>query len=93
MMKTLSRALMTVAAASLTFAPIAAQANTRAGDNGPVFTGKAASQPGLARSAEGEDIIGSGVLAAIIAALIAAGIIIIIDDDDDQSPDDQSPGT
>lgn len=87
MMKTVSRTLITAAAASMAFAPIAVQANTRAGDSAPVYTTTAA-QPGLARSAEGEDMKGaSSVLLLIFAAAAAiAGIIVISGGDDGQSP-------
>lgn len=89
MMKTMSRALVTAAAASMAFAPIAAQANTRAADNAPVYTATAA-QPGLARSAEGEEMRGaSGILLLVFAAAAAIGGIIVIADGDDG----QSPGT
>ena len=49
----MSRLLVTAAAASMAFAPVAAQANTRASDNAPVYT-SAASQPGLARLSGGK---------------------------------------
>lgn len=89
MMKTVSRALVTAAAASMAFAPIAVQANTRAGDNTPVYTTNSA-QPGLARDAEGESVKGgSGILLAIFAVAAAIGGIIVIADSDDG----QSPGT
>ena len=87
MMKLMSRALVTAAAASMAFAPIAVQANTRAGDSTPVYTTNA--QPGLARTAEGEDMRGNGtgiILAIFAAAAAIAGIIIIADGDDGQSP-------
>lgn len=89
MMKTVSRALVAASAASLAFAPIAVQANTRAGDNTPVYSTNA-SQPGLARDAEGESVKGaSGILLAIFAAAAAiAGIIVVADNNDDG----QSPG-
>ena len=88
MMKTISRALVTVAAAGMAFAPIAVQANTRAGDNTPVYTAEAASQPGLGREADGENVRGaSGVILLILATAAAiAGIIIVADGDDGQSP-------
>jgi hypothetical protein len=93
MFKTTSRLIMTAAAASLAFAPIAVQANTRAGDSAPVYTSSAA-QPGLARSAEGEDFVGRpGVLIALFAAAAAIGAIILIADEDDEDTDEnQSPG-
>ena len=89
MMKTMSRVMVTAAAASMAFAPIAAQANTRAGDNAPVYTSETA-QPGLNRSAEGEELRGTpGVLIALLAAAAAiAGIVTLADNEDD----DQSPG-
>lgn len=88
MMKTVSRALVTVAAAGMAFAPIAAQANTRASDTTPVYTGEASAQPGLGREAEGENVRGaSGVILLILATAAAiAGIVIIADGDDGQSP-------
>lgn len=88
MKKIVSRALVTAAAASMAFAPIAAQANTRAGDNAPVYNTEAVSQPGLARDAEGEDMRGgaSVILLILAAAAAIAGIIIIADGDDGQSP-------
>ncbi|GMN01949.1 hypothetical protein [Erythrobacter sp. MTPC3] len=85
----IARTAMTFAAATLAFAPIAAQANTRAGDSTTVYSQGAVSQPGTARSADGEDLAGTGIgaLIAIFATLIVTGgIIILIDDDDDQSP-------
>jgi len=85
MIKATIRLVATVAAASLAFAPIAASANTRAGDSDTSYTA-AASQPGQGRDATGEKLIAPGILGAILAAAAAAGIIIIIDDDDNQSP-------
>ena len=90
MMKSISRLTVTVAAASMAFAPIAAQANTRAGDNAPVYTSQSA-QPGMAREAEGEEMRGGGatILLLLAAAAAIAGIVIAADNEDD----DQSPGT
>ena len=88
MMKTMSRLMVTAAAASMAFAPIAAQANTRAGDNAPVYTSEAA-QPGMARDAEGEEMRGRSTILLLLAAAAAiAGIVIAADNEDD----DQSPG-
>lgn len=91
MLRTLSRVIMTAAAASVAILPIAAQAETRAGDSGAVYS-VSSSQPGLGRSSEGESAIGGfGILLALLAAgLIATGIFFAADDGDD---DDQSPGT
>jgi hypothetical protein len=90
MMKTMSRLVVTASAASMAFAPIAVQANTRASDSGTVYTSASVSQPGVGRSDEGEDVYGrSGILLAILAAAaIIGGLIIILDDDDGN----QSPG-
>ena len=90
MMKTMSRLMVTAAAASMVVAPIAAQANTRAGDNAPVYTSEAA-QPGTAREADGEEMRGGGstILLLLAAAAAIAGIVIAADNEDD----DQSPGT
>lgn len=73
-------------AASMVISPIAAQANTRAGDSGSVYAG-AVSQPGLGREADGENLVGvPGIIAAIIAGAGIIAAIIIIEDDDNQSP-------
>lgn len=91
MFKTITRLTVTAAAASMAFAPIAAQANTRAGDSAAIYTNSAA-QPGLARSAEGEDFVGRpGVLIALFAAAAVIGAIVIIADDDGDD-DNASPG-
>lgn len=88
MMKTLNRAILSAAAASLAMLPIAAQANTRAGDSDSVYS---VSAPGLGRAAEGESAIsGTAVVLALIAlGLIAGGIYFAADSDDEG----QSPGT
>ena len=91
MMKTMSRVMVTAAAASMAFAPIAAQANTRASDSAPVYTATSA-QPGAERSDEGEAAGGSptGVIIALLAAAAAiAGIVTVAGND----ADDVSPGT
>lgn len=94
MKNTVSRVLVAAAAAGMVFAPISAQANTRAADNAPVYSTSNASQPGLAGQAEGEEVGGGGGAGAIILALLGAaaaiaGIIAVSDDEDDG----QSPGT
>lgn len=87
-----SRTWMTIAAAGLVFSPIAAQANTRAGDNGAIYSGSALSQPGLARGATGAALANNDAedIAPIILGILGGALviiaIIIIDDDDDQSP-------
>lgn len=90
MRKIASRLAVATAAASMVLTPIAAQANTRAGDNATIYSSSAVSQPGTARNASGEDLDGAffneRLLFALIALLATAGVIIIIDDEDDQSP-------
>lgn len=90
MMKFATRIAMTAAAASMAFMPIAAQANSRAGDNGAVYSVSSA-QPGLNRAAEGESIkSGLGIVLALLAAgVIIAGIVFATDSNDKG----QSPGT
>lgn len=90
MMKLVTRLSLTAAAASLAVLPIAAQANTRAGDNAAVYS-TSASQPGVGRAAEGEQAKGGfGIILGILAAAaIGAGIFFAQDSDDDG----QSPGT
>ena len=91
MMKAMSRVLVTAAAASMAFAPIGVQANTRAGDSAPVYTSASQAQPGMGRDAEGEEIVGGpGIVIAIFAAAAVIGGIIAVADDEDEG---QSPGT
>jgi hypothetical protein len=88
MMKTVNRMILTAAAASMAVLPVAAQANTRAGDSGAIYS---TSGPGLGRDAEGEDLKGGGVsiiLALLAAAAVIGGIIYATDSDGDG----QSPG-
>ena len=88
MKKLASRIAVATAAASMAFAPIAAQANTRAGDSSTVYT--SASAPGVSAAVEGEDFGAtrglSGILIILFGAAAAAGLIILLDDDDNQSP-------
>lgn len=91
MTKTFRNLVLTSAAAGLAFAPVAAQANTRAGDSNTVYSASA-SAPGTARGSEGEGLSGvgaGGIIAAIVASLWATGVIFAFADDDP----DQSPGT
>lgn len=90
MFKSTSKVIMTAAAASLAFAPIAAQANTRAADAAPVYTGTTA-QPGQGRAAEGENAKGtSAILIALFAgAAVIGGVLIAAGEDND---DTVSPG-
>lgn len=88
-MKTATRLAMAAAAASMAVMPIAAQANTRAGDSGSVYSVTAA--PGIGRAAEGEQAKGgfSIILALLASAAIVAGIVLASSSDDNG----QSPGT
>lgn len=92
MIKIASRMLLSAAAASMAVLPVVAQANTRAGDSGAIYS---VSTPGVGRSAEGESIAGGAILLAIFAgagivagALYAAGVIGEDDDEEGQSPGD-----
>ncbi len=89
MIKTATRFAMAAAAASMAVMPIAAQANTRAGDSGSVYSVSA--EPGMGRAAEGESAKGGfGILLGLFAtAAIIGGIIFASSSDDDG----QSPGT
>lgn len=88
MIKATSRLVMTAAAASLAFAPIAASANTRAADATSTYT--TVSAPGEGVEAEGEKLVAPGILIAIFAAAAVVGAVVIAADDD--GDDDQSPG-
>ena len=90
MTKIVSRMMFAAAAASMAFAPIAAQAGTRASDSGAVYSASS-SAPGMGREEDGESIRSglSLVLALLAAGLIIAGIIFATQTDDEG----QSPGT
>lgn len=91
MMKTVSRLTMAAATATMAFAPIAAQANTRAGDSGAVYS---ASAPGFGRAATGEGQEEEGGFGDILLGLFAAGLIVAGIVYATQSDDEgQSPGT
>lgn len=94
MFKATSKVIMTAAAAGLALAPISAQANTRAGDQAPVYTSSAAAQPGLGRNAEGEGVAGvPGIVIGIFAAAAVIGAVVIASSEDDEDTDEnQSPG-
>lgn len=84
MMKTISRAIFACAAISLASLPIAAQANTRAGDSGAFYN---VSAPGLGRSSEGESFGGAtAFIIALLSASLIIGGIVIASDTDGQSP-------
>lgn len=90
MMKIATRIAMTAAAASMAVLPIAAQANTRAGDSAAVYSVSAA-QPGLGRDAEGENAKGGfGIVLGLLAAVAIIGGVFLASDSEDNG---QSPGT
>lgn len=97
MFKTTSKVIMTAAAAGLAFAPIAVQANTRAGAQAPVYTSSTSSQPGLGRSEDGEGVVGvPGILIAVFSAAAVIGGIAVASSEDAEDTDSdstQSPGT
>ncbi|WP_143736929.1 hypothetical protein [Erythrobacter tepidarius] len=69
--------------------PIAAQANTRAGDSGAVYSVSAA--PGLGRAVEGESAkSGFSIILGLLATAAIIGGIILASSSDDNG---QSPGT
>jgi len=82
-----SRILMTAAAAAMAFAPIAAQAGTRASQNAPVYSG---SETGDDGDGDGELFGGDGIIVGI-AALVLIGIVAFFPTDSDD--EGQSPGT
>jgi len=87
-MKTVSRMMIAAAATALTIVPIAAQAGTRAGDSGSVYS---VSAPGMGRAAKGEAAADGGtiILAIGAALLVGAGVFFAADSEDEG----QSPGT
>lgn len=94
MNKTATRLMAATAALGLVAAPIVAQANTRAGDRGTVYSTSNA-LPGLGRAASGEgqeEGIGAGevLLGLGAAGLIVAGAVVAANSGSD---DDASPGT
>lgn len=91
MMKTMTRILAATAAMGLAFAPIAAQANTRAGDSGAVYSVSNAA-PGIGRDAEGESFVGIPIAALLIGG-VALVTTIVAFADTTTGNNDQSPGT
>ena len=89
MIRSVTRIVMTAAAASMALMPIAAQANTRAGDSGSVYSVSAA--PGVGRAAEGESI--SGVFSIILGLLGTAALISVAIFASSSDGDGQSAGT
>lgn len=88
MIKFASRVMMAAAAAAaMAFAPIAAQAGTRASQNAPVYSGSDTGDDG---DGEGELFGGDGIIVGVAAlVLIGIGTIFATASDDEG----QSPGT
>lgn len=88
------RMALGAAATGLAIAPIAAEANTRAGDSARTYSAPAsapASAPGTGRTVEGSRIAGGAdIVAFILVGLWATGVVFAVTDDDGP---DQSPGT
>lgn len=83
-----------VAVAGLSLAPVAAHANTRAGDSSTVYS-PALSQSGQGGVDEGVGLAGGGdLIALILVGLWASGIFIVAADINFSGSDDnnQSPG-
>lgn len=88
MMKTANRMILAATAASMAMLPIAAQANTRAGDSGSVYS---VSGPGLGRATDGEALESDeGIVLALIGTGLVIGGIYFASESDDEG---QSPGT
>jgi len=96
MIKTVSRMMAATAALGLVAAPMMANANTRAGDSGAVYSTSNAA-PGLGRAAAGEGqgeeeggagslLLGAAAGGAIIVGILIATDVIGSDDDDCASP-------
>lgn len=91
MMKIVSRAILTAAAVSMAALPIAAQAKTRAGDSGSIYT---ASAPGLGRADEGEEFAAGFplIVAIVVAATVVAAVATIVDNASEDDDEELSPG-
>jgi hypothetical protein len=73
-MNVVSRTMLALAAASMTILPVAAQAGTRAGDNGATY---AVSAPGQGRDAEGEGLFGLGFGASFFVVIGLTGLLVL----------------
>ena len=94
----LAKLALTAGAAALSFAPVAASAGTRAGDNATVYA-SAESQPGKGRAAEGEKLGASAPAYFILAAILGTWATVFIAkssdvlfDDEDEDDGFQSAG-
>ncbi|MBV7258294.1 hypothetical protein [Erythrobacter crassostreae] len=95
MIKTASRLTLTVATVSMAFLPVAAHANTRAGDNGTVYGAEASSAGAIFGAVYDDEEISfalGDVLAVVAGILAGTAIITLLSGTADNSPD-QSRGT
>lgn len=91
-MKTAARLMLAAGAASLLGAPIAAQANTRAGDNAAVYSVSNAA-PGLGRSDEGEEFVGIPIAVLLLGGIAAVALTFAVVNGASSNSGDASPGT
>ena len=92
----ISRLTVAAGAASMAFAPIAVQANTRANTGGVINASQSGttSDPWIIRDDEGGFWLeNGGILAIVFGGLAIGGLLVVLGDNDDQSPPrNQSPG-
>lgn len=94
MKNTLSHLLAASAAIGLAIAPIAAQANTRAGDSTPIYAMQGL--PFVDVDDDDDDDEGGWLRGILFGGLLIGalgGVLIVVGDGDNQSPpNNQSPG-
>ena len=90
MKRTISRIAVATAAISMALSPVAAHANTRAGDSGVVIAMQSGttSDPWIIGDDEGAGfwLDSRGVLAIVLGAFAITGMIVVVSDGDNQSP-------
>ncbi len=89
MSRSYSKLAISAGAAALAFAPVAASAGTRAGDDASVYA-SSVSEPGKGREAKGESVAGGlSLVSILIGAYIGAWTTLFVteitEDDDFQS--------
>lgn len=84
----LAKFALAAGAISLSFAPVAANAGTRAGDNAPVYS-STQSQPGIGRAAEGEQLGAGAPVYFILAAILGTWATVFIAKSSDVLFDDE----
>jgi hypothetical protein len=90
MKNTFSRLALATAALGMALSPVAAHANTRAGDAGVIYAAQSGStsDPWIV----GDDDEGGfwldsrGILAIVLGAFAIAGMVVVVSDGDNQSP-------